>query len=407
MLLTCTACGQDGPVFSDANTGPFLVSPDHIEQIRAALDESPVLQREYRELIRGADSLYTIAFSPVTDKQSLPPGGDPHDYYSLCTYCYSDRDGGVRYDESEVNPEVYDSARYDRSRLTNLSVSSYVLALAYLYSGEERYAERVSEILRKWFLDNETRMNPNFRYAQVVPGREEGGLQGIIEAREFIRVIEAANLVYDSPSWTPENHYDLKQWFYDFYGWIRSRYQPDAYAGSNVSTWLDAQRTIYLLFIEEENRLNHPGHIQLISERIDAQFDEGGIQLYESSRAQGQHYVFFNLRGYSKLALMRQRRGDQDRDWPLLETESYGGMRPAIDDIAGQVLSAGTFRLFSETEGFDRCRYLEVLVPFAAAFGNEEYGRAARQLITEGCSNSITTLSYAVPELLKRPVRDE
>ncbi len=44
------------------------------------------------------------------------------------------------------------------------------LRLAYYFSENEMYAEHAAKLLRVWFLDPETRMNPNLNYAQAIKG---------------------------------------------------------------------------------------------------------------------------------------------------------------------------------------------------------------------------------------------
>ena len=48
------------------------------------------------------------------------------------------------------------------------------LAAAYKITGENRYATKAAELLRVFFLDPKTRMNPNLQYAQAVPGASPG-----------------------------------------------------------------------------------------------------------------------------------------------------------------------------------------------------------------------------------------
>lgn len=61
----------------------------------------------------------------------------------------------------------------DFPKLTLVQRTTYKLALAYFFSGDDKFAERCAAGLRAFFLDDATGMTPNLRYAQLIPGSEE------------------------------------------------------------------------------------------------------------------------------------------------------------------------------------------------------------------------------------------
>src|ERR1051326_6335608 len=129
----------------------------------------------------------------VMEKSILPPSGDKHDFMSQAPYFWPDpksadgrpyvgRDGAR-------NPETYKIQ--DRRNLGRLSSTVETLALAYYFTTNEVYAEKAGALLHAWFLDSATKMNPNFEFAQAVPGQNTGRGTGLIEAVGFTTVVDA------------------------------------------------------------------------------------------------------------------------------------------------------------------------------------------------------------------------
>jgi hypothetical protein len=88
------------------------------------------------------------------------------------------------------NPEADDTTRYDAGLLRCMVEDIEWLALAYFFTDDQSYAEHTADLLRAWFISPETRMNPNFRFAQIIPGRAEVRGTGIIESRHLTRVVD-------------------------------------------------------------------------------------------------------------------------------------------------------------------------------------------------------------------------
>src|SRR4051812_36460291 len=144
-------------------------------------------------LKQEANALLKMKPVSVMDKAFTPVSGNKHDYMSQAPYFWYDsskpkglpylRKDGVR------NPEI--SKITDRKALVDLETSSKTLALAYYLTGEKSYAGKATELLRCWFFNEETKMNPNLEYAQGIPGVNHGRGIGIIESRSFTGIADA------------------------------------------------------------------------------------------------------------------------------------------------------------------------------------------------------------------------
>ncbi|MCC5940049.1 MAG: alginate lyase family protein, partial [Balneolaceae bacterium] len=401
LIVNGCKSSNDIPDFSVSNTGPYIINTDYLDVVISNLDSVPHLIEEYDLLIEGADRFLSHNFRYVTEKPQVPAGGSINDYVSISRYWHPDSTGAhTIYRDGVTNPMV---EQFDRPKLAEMSSGVYTLALAYYLSKNEDYAEKASEILKKWFFEPYSRMNPNMDFAQVrlgVPDTGGGGSPGIIDANDFIQVVDAVSLLYDSNSWSGNNHIELKEWFYHFSRWIIRNYNADAYNVTNVSTWLDVQRAIYFMLSEQEDKLNSDFYIPPVSERISTQFNTDGVQPFEVTRGRPQHYVYFNLRGYMNLTHLRKNRTATDRDWQILNTQNIGGLEPALSMIANHVLNLSEPGTFISEPGFDECRYYEILKPAAVAFNSELYENAAMELVRSGCRNSAISLVYPPLELL-------
>lgn len=82
--------------------------------------------------------------------------------------------------------------------------STYDLALAWYYTGRKEYAEKAATVLRTWFLDPDTRMNPNLDHAQFIPCKYDGRAIGIIDfSQSYTSVTDAVALLgTGAPGWS-------------------------------------------------------------------------------------------------------------------------------------------------------------------------------------------------------------
>ena len=108
----------------------------------------------------------------VVHKPMLAPSGDRHDYFSHAIYVWPNpkRPDGLpwEYRDGKANPDAH---KYDKGWLEELASASATLALAGYLLGERRYCERAALLIRTWFIAPETRQNPHFSYADMIPGR--------------------------------------------------------------------------------------------------------------------------------------------------------------------------------------------------------------------------------------------
>lgn len=278
----------------------------------------------YRKLIAEADAELPREAYSVTRKKGIAPSGDKHDYVSLSRYWWPNPDTPDSlpyiYKDGRSNPELN---HYDRNTLGNMCMAVNTLSLAYFYSSEEKYARKAAEILRVWFLNRDTRMNPNLEYAQFIPGRNhsKGRPEGLIDSYSFVEMLNSIQLLNGSPEYTPQDREALKQWFAEFATWFRTSSQgkKENAAKNNHSTAYDSQLIVYYLFAGNEKAARDILR-DFPRKRIFTQIEPDGKQPNELWRTLAYHYSQYNLSHMIDVCATAQRLGT-----PLLNSESADG----------------------------------------------------------------------------------
>ncbi|MGF1701622.1 alginate lyase family protein [Photobacterium makurazakiensis] len=270
-------------------------------------------QASYERLIEEAESAMSVGLLSVTDKTLLPPSGDKNDYFSISPYWWPNpdtKDGlpWIRHD-GNTNPDSKTDAT-DSVRIGLFTRSVRALGVAYYFSGEEKFAEQATKMLRHWFINSDTRMNPNVRYAQAVPGVDDQRRSGMIDSRSFSdRLVDALSLLETSKHWTAEDDVAMRAWLGDFLDWLITSEQGTAemYSPNNHGTWMQAQIAGIAYYLGREDIAKVA--VANTKWRIREQLDSKGTQPEELARTRGYHYSYFNLDAMAYLAQLGDKMG--------------------------------------------------------------------------------------------------
>lgn len=247
------------------------------------------------------------AYSVVFFKSKVAPSKDKHDYVSQAPYWWADttKSNGLPYirKDGERNPEIYQL--HDRSQLGDMCTVVKQLALAYYYTGNEKYAAKAKIFMNTWFLAPETRMNPNLNYAQYIPGLNDGRGIGIIESRELTVIPDAIAMLKGSTAIDGKFIGGIQAWFKEFNNWLQTspNGKDERSQLNNHGSYYDVQVINYSLFIGDKETA-----IQLLQNttipRIEKQFTTEGAQPLELSRTKSWDYVNMNLYAWCQLAIL-------------------------------------------------------------------------------------------------------
>jgi hypothetical protein len=328
--------GVDGYAAAFGGRRTFLLKPGELTSIKAALASDPTVRAAYAELIVRADAALGRRPGSVMDKTTTPPSGDRHDYMSIAPYWWPDptKADGLPYvrRDGEINPRR-DTTAFDRTASGRMGDDVTNLSLAYYYSGDRRYATKSAAIIRTWFLDPSTAMNPNARFAQAVPGRKDGRAEGVLDTSGFQSVIDDIGLIAPSGALSKQERKRLEQWFGKYIDWMLSSPtgRAENAAKNNHGIWFDSQITQYALFARRPEIAL--AVVKAFPEkRIAAQFDPSGKLPAELTRTRSLHYSIFALDPAYNVAEMA---GCLGYDlWNYRGAEGRG-LRSATDFLAG------------------------------------------------------------------------
>jgi hypothetical protein len=156
----------------------------------------------------------------ITATHSPRSAGGTHDFFSEGDYWWPDPknpDGPYIQRDGMTNPDNFVA---HRQALMRLSIQAPALCAAWVITKERRFADHAAKHLRAWFVDEDTRMNPNLEYAQAIHGRTTGRGIGIIDTIHLVEVVRGASAIEDSGALSAEVRAAIRKWFSDYLAWM-------------------------------------------------------------------------------------------------------------------------------------------------------------------------------------------
>ena len=356
----------------------FLLDAKLLAESRARAANDKSLARDVEELRRDADKELRAGPFSVVFKKTLPPSGDKHDYMSQAPYWWPDpsKPDGKPYirKDGEVHP---DRGAFDNAQMSRMASAVEVLALAWYFTGHEPYAAHAAKLLRAWFLDAETRMNPNLNFGQHIPGVTQGRGAGIIDTRCLLEVVDSVGLLAGSPSWTAADQKALQEWFSRYVDWLLESKigKEEARASNNHRTWYIVQVAAFALFAGRPDVARQA--VAGAPKQVDSQIEPDGRQPQELARTKSWDYSCMNLDGWFCLARLGDAAGVDVWNYRSPDGRS---IRKALDYLLPYAKSGGPDWPHKQITKFTAGRLGYVVRRAAIKYQDKKYADAAAAL---------------------------
>ena len=242
------------------------------------------------------DARDALSAGPYSVTRNGVPDGE-HSYFTEAPYCGWKRVDGKDPDcrDGQINPQA-NRADYDASIAVGRDVRT--LGLAYVLSGEERYAERAAYLINVWAVNSDSRMNPRFTNGQsrielsiTMPGLFYG-----------------ADLISESSSWSNNDQRAFRSWANDFVD------SGKAWTGENN---FEAWRLVFVAsgaaYTNDRSDLNY------VYDRFKAIMPEHigseGQMVKELGRTKSLMYSLYSLNAFTQIAEIARHNGENLYDY--------------------------------------------------------------------------------------------
>lgn len=182
-----------------------------------------IVKIDSARIIKSANAYLKQELIPLTNyvcKRSL---GTKNDFYSEGDYWWPDStnpSGPYVRRDGLTNPENFVSHRI---AMRNMSIQVAALTAAYKITKEKKYAEQAIKHLRTWFINPETRMNPNMNFAQAIKGICAGRGVGLIDGIHLVEPARCVTILEQTNGIDSKDAKIIKNWFTEFLSWMNTR----------------------------------------------------------------------------------------------------------------------------------------------------------------------------------------
>jgi alginate lyase len=314
-----------------------------------------VAKADRERILKAAANYVSQAPQTITAFPAKRSAGGLHDFYSQADYFWpnpKDPNGPFINRDGQSNPDNFDE---HRKMMVSLSIQMPALAAAWVLTGDSRYGKRACDHLRAWFVNPETRMNPNLQFAQAVEGVSTGRSYGIIDSLHLVEVARAASFLTDgmlnSQDLTAQDLNAVKGWFQSYLDWLNSsdpgKTERDA-KNNHAMCWALQAAEYARLAGDEASRKEVYRRYREIMLPDQMAFD--GSFPRELARTKPYSYSIFN---FDIMAGLCQSLQGLSPDPPAFELADGRGLSKAADFIYPYLKNKSAWKWTKDIEHFD------------------------------------------------------
>lgn len=317
--------------------------------------------------------------SVAIDKLKTPPSGNVHDYYSQAPYWFPDPDsaGGLPYirKDGEFNPEAVAESS-DHKKMNRMISNLYAFSVLFFFTRDEAAAAKAAMLIRHWFLNPETAMNPHLNFGQAIPGINTGRDAGIIETHVFIQVIDAMVMLKGSRNWTSSDKDGMIHWMNSYLIWLRQSKigRDESRAQNNHGIWYIALAMKLAAWCGHKAMVRE--YVEQAKMRISIQICPDGSMPEELKRTQSWGYSIFCLSAFLVAATVA---GEYGEDLFNYKTIDGKGIRCSVDFLA-EFASGAKAWTFPELHAFAPEKLTPVLHIAAMNYCDGKYLRIQKAI---------------------------
>jgi hypothetical protein len=260
-------------------------------------------QFDKTRVIKAADQYLKEKPITITASHSSRSAGGMHDFFSEGDYWWPDPknpEGQYIQRDGMTNPDNFVE---HRRALMRFSVQMPALTAAWMLTGKKAYADKATEHLRAWFINENTRMNPNLQYAQAIKGRFTGRGIGIIDTIHLVEVARAIEVLESSDVLSATDLEGIKKWFSDYLRWMTTHQYgiDEREAKNNHGTCWVMQVAAYAQLTGNKDLLEYC-RTRFKTVIVPNQIEKDGSLPQELRRTKPYGYSLFNLEALSTIA---------------------------------------------------------------------------------------------------------
>jgi hypothetical protein len=308
----------------------------------------------------------------VTASSCERSAGGIHDFYSEGDYWWPDPenpDGPYMRRDGMSNPGNFSDHRHAMIRMNRIVGA---MASAYVLTGEEKYVRKAMEHLDAWFINGETRMNPNMLFSQAIMGKVTGRGIGIIDGLHLAEVARSIFVMQDSKAISENDLYSLKLWFSSFLTWISTHPYgtSEMVHPNNHGTCWALQASAYAQLTEDEEMLEFCAD-RVREVLLPSQMGQDGSFPLELERTKPYGYSLFNLDAMSVLV---QILSEGTENWWEYSTEDGRSMKLGLEFMVPFIKDKASWPYGEDVLYWDNWPVRQpALVLGGLAYANKEY----------------------------------